>query len=223
MKEIYISSVPRSGNTWLCRMLGDALDSPLVAKGRKGKDIPEYFGKGRDGEYWIRKTHDEARYGTTIFIYRDPRDVAVSRLFYRGSRPEDTTLKLKAVINTMVHYEDRVRWWLSGKEYDVITSYERLHKFQAAELDRIIREVAKTEISSDRLKEVFKYQSIKNIKERYGDRFRGSIRKGIVGDWKNHFTREHGEMITGKLGDLMMEQGYISDLKWWKEIDAKSN
>lgn len=216
-KEIYIASAPRSGNTWLSRLLGDALDSPLLANGRDGLDAPEYFGEGRDGDYLIRKTHDRKRYGTTIFLYRDPRDVAISRFFYRGGLAKTT---LKAVINTMHPYDRNARWWYDGQDYDVITSYEGLSslKLRVAELDRIIHVVTDKWIPYDRLEEVFEYQSIKSIKSRYGNRFAGSVRKGIVGDWKNFFTREHGRLITEKVGELMIEQGYIDDLDWWKEL-----
>jgi hypothetical protein len=43
------------------------------------------------------------------------------------------------------------------------------------------------------------------------------MRKGIVGDWKNHFTKADAEYITEYLGEFMMEQEYIESLDWYYE------
>lgn len=41
-----------------------------------------------------------------------------------------------------------------------------------------------------------------------------NFRKGIIGDWKNHFTEEHKELFKKIAGQLLIEEGYEKDLKW---------
>jgi hypothetical protein len=48
MKEIFTAGYPRSGSTWLNRLLGDLLDSPLQVPNTPSAEL-EYFGPGRDG------------------------------------------------------------------------------------------------------------------------------------------------------------------------------
>ena len=40
------------------------------------------------------------------------------------------------------------------------------------------------------------------------------IRKGIVGDWKNHFKPHHIERFKELAGDILIEFGYETDLNW---------
>ena len=70
--------------------------------------------------------------------------------------------------------------------------------------------------NAEDLQEIVRRQAFKN----WAPHFKHSMRKGVVGDWKNHFTREHGEMITEYLGDLMLYHRYIDDKNWWHALPA---
>jgi hypothetical protein len=39
-------------------------------------------------------------------------------------------------------------------------------------------------------------------------------RKGIIGDWKNHFTQEHTKKFKSNYNDLLLKLGYESDDQW---------
>jgi lipopolysaccharide transport system ATP-binding protein len=39
-------------------------------------------------------------------------------------------------------------------------------------------------------------------------------RKGVAGDWKNHFTRQMAELFHARYGDLLKDTGYESDASW---------
>lgn len=39
-------------------------------------------------------------------------------------------------------------------------------------------------------------------------------RKGISGDWKNHFNEDHIRYIKDKYGDVLIKMGYEKDLNW---------
>ena len=44
------------------------------------------------------------------------------------------------------------------------------------------------------------------------------LRKGIAGDWRNHFTREAAEIFDHYCGDVLVEMGYEQDHSWVKSI-----
>jgi hypothetical protein len=195
--------------------LGDALDSPLLAWERDGIDEPEYFGRGRNGGYLIRKSHyTKDHKEITVFTQRDPRDVVISRMYYRQNRDITGTIK-----TLEPHYKPSLYWWLENEK--IVTRYEWLHKRKEAEIKRLVYVLTGKSLSVDRCKQVWEKQSIATIKKRYGKRFAGSVRKGIVGDWKNHFTKDHCKLITEIVGEFMLEQGYIDSLDWWKDYEGK--
>ena len=39
-------------------------------------------------------------------------------------------------------------------------------------------------------------------------------RKGIVGDWKNHFSESNKERFKAKFGHLLIEFGYEKNMNW---------
>lgn len=219
LKEIYIVGRPRSGTVWLNRLVADALDSPLEAPGPNANKAV-YFGPGRDGGYVVRKTHDGKKYGPTVFIQRDPRDVAVSTMFYRQ------TADLFAVVRQMCEpysasYEYYIRMWLDDKNRaEYYTTYELLQTYTSLELYLIIQDLTGKHFEDEYLATVVKRQSFDTIKAAdTTDRYKHSMRKGIVGDWKNHFTREVGKYMHEHLGKFLLEQRYITDDSWWKELE----
>jgi hypothetical protein len=44
------------------------------------------------------------------------------------------------------------------------------------------------------------------------------VRKGITGDWRNHFTREAAEIFDRWAGRLLIELGYESDREWVRSV-----
>lgn len=219
-KHIYVTGQPRSGTTWLERMLGDVLDSPLVAHQRRGIDEPEYFGEGRDGGYLIRKTNINIVIKPdtlAIFTERDPRDVAVSRYYFRGEGQPIQGV-IKTMYNSSLPYETLI-YLAEEAEFEAYTRYEWLHITKGAELQRILLLLDIDDVSMEKCDAAFKNQTIDAITERYGERFLGSVRKGIVGDWKNIFTRADAEYMHEHFGDFMIERGYIEDDSWIEEVE----
>lgn len=100
-KDIIVVGYVKSGNTWLSRLIGDILDSPVTGW-KSAKPIAEE-GLDRKGDYVVRQLHlkpimsdcDEMLPSATelcipkynsdvrlVHIIRDPRDVAVSVKYY---------------------------------------------------------------------------------------------------------------------------------------------
>ena len=44
------------------------------------------------------------------------------------------------------------------------------------------------------------------------------MRKGIVGDWRNWFTREAGEVFDHYCGETLVRLGYEADRKWFENL-----
>lgn len=220
LKELYVVGRPRSGTVWLNRLLADALDSPLEAPGDKA-DAAKYHGPGRDGGYVIRKSHNEKRFGPTVFIQRDPRDVAVSTMFFRRQS------NLFPVVQQMCepynsNYEYHIRLWLDHRANhgaQVYTRYELLHSNAVAQLRLIVMTLTGKRIDREKFQTVVERQSFANIKANDTEgRQTYSMHRGIVGDWKNYFTREIGQYMHKHMGDFMIEEGYVQNRDWWKEL-----
>lgn len=226
--EVFTTGFPRSGNTWLDRLLSDLLSAPLQTK---PKELIEFFGIKRDGNYMVRKTHWYAsqysgegyagKPSKMIWIQRDPRDMAISVMFYRKVFP-DLMGVLKSICLggrphpeiPLVGYRGFLEGWLSSKKYDYMTKYELLHSNPVEELFEMYHVITGKQCT-------FKWaQSVVSRQEftKWAPKYEHSMRKGKVGDYKNHFKQEHGKFMSDTIGDLMIDQGYIDDLDWWKEL-----
>ncbi|MBM3514222.1 MAG: sulfotransferase domain-containing protein, partial [Alphaproteobacteria bacterium] len=44
----------------------------------------------------------------------------------------------------------------------------------------------------------------------------GHVRKGIVGDWRNHFTPAVARAFHDSVGSLLIDCGFETNRDWWK-------
>lgn len=229
--EIYTTGFPRSGNTWLNRLLSDLFSAGMQTK---PGEVVDYFGEQpMKDDYIIRKTHWYARqyngYGHDgekshmVLVVRDPRDVAVSVMYYRCVEPQLMSTMKTLFIDRELGIEQPVpvagyraftkEWENTHQDY-VRVRYEKLHTHPLLELQRVHYWVTNKNPDEEHVKQVVERQKFKNHAENYEH----SMRKGIIGDWRNHFKQRHGEFITDKAGDIMLAQGYIDDIDWWRDL-----
>jgi len=243
---IFAAGWPKSGVTWLTRLLGDALDCPTGATTPE-QDHKEVAAEGweRPGPYVVRKIHArlvDAKGGPVVprphhlawrnltdehvvLILRDPRDISVSLAFY-------SEISLNRAIRRLHNWEwgswqDYVMRWLNAEFDYTRTNYEALSKDAAAEVTRIL-EARGLPVDRKRIAVAVQRQSFDSRKEhirQWGHKYaRGRafnlrfMRKGIVGDWRNHYTRAHGKMAETYWGEAMRLLGYTEDGSWWKEL-----
>jgi len=234
--EIFVVGYPKSGNTWLSRLLGDALDSPV----KSGKPQPSLAdnddGKGK---YIIRQRHHlynsiSSLPERVVFILRDPRDLIVSVTHYWGFESVDEYIRKMANLDTdkrpnvLIGYERYIKKWKNANKpvKNVVTTYEKLSLLKEKELDRILKFLKVDAVKP--LDEVFERQSFASMKKRvkgsgstlpYGESIQSKLlRKGVVGDWKNHITKEHGRIIHEHLWHCLMSLGYENDEDWWTKL-----
>lgn len=104
--SIYVVGFPKSGNTWLTRLLADILQAP-VRSGAMGAaneiaaDINGELSLDHSGTYNIQKVHFLPNYFLNkvneqpkriVYIYRDFRDVAISSFFYFQYRGDEKSV-----------------------------------------------------------------------------------------------------------------------------------
>lgn len=226
--EVFTTGFPRSGNTWLNRLLSDLLSSPMQTK---PGEVTEYFGSKRNGNYIVRKTHwyapeysgkgYDGGKSKLIWIQRDPRDMAVSTMFYRVVQPDLMGVLKSICVNGRPHknipvvgYRGFIEGWISADTYDYMTKYELLHSNPVKELSEIYKVITGETCSLSWAINVNDRQKF----SKHSAKYHHSMRKGKAGDYKNYFKRKHGKYMTEMVGDIMLSQGYIDNLDWWKEL-----
>lgn len=161
-QTIYICGYPKSGNTWLARLVGDVLDCPV------GSTITwattqciGYEGQERPGPYYVRYGHEVPVDGirehivndtdtlnwqmlTTepvLFMYRDPRDIVLSIAHHWGLTHNDAICYMADGTFPIAFgggYRPFMRAWLSAQFPILTTSYEFLSDGTEAEIARIL-------------------------------------------------------------------------------------
>ena len=105
--------------------------------------------------------------------------------------------------------------WL-GRSDVIYVRYEDLRQNTAQELQRIVHELTGQTLSSEHAKTIvdefsFERQSGRKPGEESKNSF---LRKGIVGDWPNYFSKEACEIFNYYAGDILIQLGYEQDHSW---------
>ena len=226
---IWVVGCQKCGNTWLSRLIAEALDCPIGGSWREDRQMfktpPATEGLDRPGKYWIYQEHltEEPRYEgqKIVVINRDPRDVIVSTMYYWG-----TDSLMDAVVKIIYKWKYMADFWIFQPRSDSYVTYEQLKDDTGGHLSRIIEEIGMEPVK--RIDHVVKSQEFHNkrkyVKEHGDSMPHGTplqmslLRKGVVGDWKNHFTQRTARVVHNELFDYMNLFGYEHDPDWWKKI-----
>ncbi len=185
---------------------------------------------------YLEATEENASFLTAAgrvnyFIYRDPRDMLVSQVFfatdmhgehgmhaYYNSLP-DVAARLKVAItgidrdglymvNVRQRYEG-VFQWLEQKNIMCIC-FEDLIGNRDDTLNAMLDEVEKTgyEIPTSREKALSVLAKAIQPKKSH------TFRSGKTGGWKEHFTEGHRELFKDVAGDLLVRLGYEKNNDW---------
>jgi hypothetical protein len=133
----------------------------------------------------------------------------------RGNLPAFLKYAFECQRHPGFSWAEFVRRW-APRQDAVHTSYEALRRDTAGELARISHELAGRELDGEkaaRIAEEFSFARQSGRKP--GQEDKGSfIRKGIVGDWRNQFTREAREVFDRYAGEELILLGYETDHAW---------
>jgi sulfotransferase 6B1 len=164
------------------------------------------------------------------FIFRDPRDIVVSHVFYVtdmepnhvqhdyfASLPDfDTRLKTSILGRPKAEaefFDIGIRFqpysdWLDRPSVLPIR-FEDLINDRAATLTRIMDHfLARVPLQAPRQLILDSMESSINPKRS------PTFRSGKTGEWKKHFTEEHKRIFKDVAGDLLMRLGYEKDNNW---------
>lgn len=142
-REIIVVGYVKSGNTWVSRLLGEVLNSPVTGWGVALPLAKE--GEGRNGHYIVRQLHLNPNYNAAKFpeficsewgaciprwngekivhVIRDPRDICVSAYYYwnRDTIQETIWAMIKGIepFGGVGGYLDYVHNWLKVTEIPI--------------------------------------------------------------------------------------------------------
>lgn len=232
-EPIVLTEYPKSGGTWLSQMLSTALGIPYPRN-----RWPRINGSMLIHGCYLRSRAPQR----TVVLWRDCRDVMVSfyyHLFYekpitsaRYSQELKAELKIDDVADISTNLPRFIQWcftkgypgfnwnhfadvWVKH-DRDLQTSYEALSADAVGELTRL---TAKLEIETPSLDAIehavdsFSFAKQANRKRGEED-VKSFVRKGIVGDWRNQFTREACEVFNEFGGETLVRLGYEQDGSW---------
>jgi len=228
-----INEYPKSGGTWLGQMLGEALHIPFPRN-----CMPSLTSSIMHDHYyhpWGMKN--------VVVLFRDGRDVMVSwyyhSLFYNdrsNARLVDRVRKdlvfedyenIIENLPTFIEYSftcqkhpnfswaDFVRQW-HGRKGVVYCRYEDIRMDAEEELKRIVLSLTGKYLDDTVAYEVVsKYSFARQAGRQPGEENQGSfMRKGIVGDWENHFNQEARDIFHFYAGQELIQLDYERDSRW---------
>jgi hypothetical protein len=162
-------------------------------------------------------------------LFRDLRDVAVSNIFYVRNtpwHPEHPWYRGKSVQEglavfaerTLEDYANWVRSWQQNAdpERSLILRYEEM----LGDVEGCLRRLAglfELDATDERIREIAEKNSFSRMS---GGRNRGEasetafVRKGVAGDWRNHFTPALCDLYKQRIGRFLIEFGYEPDDSW---------
>jgi hypothetical protein len=231
-----VNEFPKSGGTWIGQMLGRTLGVPCPRN-----RFPLLRPSIMHGHYlnpWGMKN--------VVVAWRDGRDVMVSwyhqqliphewneRQVRRSRRElpledyEDVYGNLPAFIEyafTRPHsprfsWVNFVRRW-HGRKDAIHVRYEDLHGDTAGKLQRIVLGLTGERLCLEEATAIAEEFSFERQAGRQPgeENKRSFLRKGLVGDWRNHFSREARETFDRYAGDGLILLGYERDRTWVEDV-----
>jgi hypothetical protein len=234
--DILVVGFPKTGTSWLCRLLGDILDSPVGAiyKSASNKAVATE-GQNRTGDYYIGQGHpvpgdvgnslvpgghlflnlDYLQDEKIILITRDPRDVCVSAKHHWGMESIHQAIECVGEGKWPTPHGGGFCGFYQKWDGHIInifrTSYEKLFNNPELELASIYYFITHYPVPTEKINQAISRQSFANRKrwtEQHGDTLNYGkewqlrfLRKGVAGDWVNHFDERAIEMSKEYFGE----------------------
>jgi hypothetical protein len=170
-------------------------------------------------------------YRVNYFIYRDPRDMLISQVFFATDMNEEHGMheyykslpdfgeRLKVAITGidqegfyMVSVKQRYASVFEWREQPNVMCirFEDLINNRDTTLDAMLDEVESIGYKIPTLREKALSILVKAIQPRKSHTFRS----GKTGGWREHFTEAHKDLFKDVTGDLLVKLGYEKDNDW---------
>jgi len=238
---IIVTEYPKSGGSWLTSMIGDSLgiskrDIYVTDDVLKNPDN-KYYKNIRKIDWYagfesvnaippcVVKSHElpgsplvrpDAK---MIHLLRDGRDVAVSRYFFNkvfcvnNGLIEKFDIPFEQYITTIAHeWNQYMRAWL---QHDIPTiKYEDLLTNTNHALMNLLDQLG-LEYSVNQVHDAIVANEKKQFRARLAPVYADNsfVRKCIIGDWKNHFTKNQERIFYDIAGDMLDKLNYTKKKK----------
>jgi hypothetical protein len=167
-----------------------------------------------------------------FFIYRDPRDVIVSQVFYATEMHAGHSMhdyytnqlsnmeeRLNAAIQGVQRgeeqlssiqdkYEQYIGWLVQPEVLSL--RFEDLVLDRAAALGRILDYLAQRGFQP----QAPRPQAVAALEAGIAPAASGTFRRGQPGEWRQHFTEANKRLFKSATGDLLQHLGYEEDAQW---------
>ena len=237
----YVCEYQKSGGTWLGQMIADALQIPFPQHPRLPVAHTAVIHNHWGYDPRLRRVFYLVRDGRDVLVslwFHRMRELAVARergerhshagvyerLFGAGFDAADARSHLARFLEhelrhprgTRMSWGQHVEGWAFDRPHVVRVRYEDLLADTAGELARIIplhsgRPLDAAQARATAEKFTFARQTGRNAGQEDRASFR---RKGVAGDWVNHFSRETAERFEHHFGDTLRRLGYDAAPGW---------
>ena len=224
----FVIGYPKSGTTWACQLVADVLELPL----------PRFslFPIGCPAVVHGHQTMSR-RYPRAVYVMRDGRDAVISRYFtwanasdpplksrrrrrFRELVDKDNARKnlpafidelMRHPVGSSVNWADHVRsYYEASNPNAALLRYESLRQDGRSELSQAITALTGHPADPQAISRALEKFAF-NRQARHRDRI---VRKGQVGNWREHFTREAAEVFDRYCGQQLIKAGYEPDRSW---------
>ncbi len=173
-----------------------------------------------------------------VVVVRDPRDLVVSFLpsvllshrevgeISRLRPPLRALESREQLIASLIWLQQRVpalREWAERSDSDVelVTSYEALVADERQAFGNIVEFLGGDRHHPDVVAAVARHSFTARSGRRPGETDAHShYRRGVAGDWRNHFDHTTGELFEGLFPGLLTSLGYEDGPDWWTDLPA---
>lgn len=240
----FVVGYPRSGTTWFSELLADYLNLPrprhyifpigfaavIHTHTEPQRKLADCFYVVRDGRdslvsaYFqlIRILGENAS-----FVYRD----RYLKLFGANYDPSDTARNLLLYMRSVFEQNKRhwgehvVGWMQKAQRYPkqiVVVKYEDLRTNPYPTFTGVLEQKYGS-VDADVASDALQRQDFNRQRKRPQGQQRTFMRKGVAGDWRNHFTLECAQLFDTYAGQALIEAGYEPDRSWVSSLAGGSH
>jgi len=236
-----VNEYPKSGGSWIGEMLSDALHVPFP---RNRLPVPgRCILHGHVMQSW--NMHN------VLLVWRDGRDVLVSQYYHWLFRNDRDNARLVDICRRDLNFSDyedvranlpafmeyvyerkrhpRMSWadfvdrWVDCASC-VHVRYEEMRSTPVEELCRIASRLGGKELDPGDAANIVDAHAFEKLSGRLAgeENTRSFMRKGMVGDWNNYFSKEARELFHGYAGAALVKLGYETDDAWLYEREPET-
>lgn len=237
--DVFLVSYPKSGNTWVRFLIANYISDTKVDFRSSNYLVPDiHFNlddifKIKTSPRFIKSHFPyKKEYKKVVYIIRDGRDVAVSYYYHKIKTGEITGTEnfekflYDFFLASKLEFGDwgnHLKSWIQNENSSKILyiKYEDLKQNSLEMLQHIIQ-FSNIPFDTEKIKLALSHSSYQSMKEKENadpkyffeerklkNTGYGFIRKGEVGDWKNHFSEQMNVDFLKKYGDIMKKLKYI--------------